>query len=104
MVRQMVNNQDHIILLRKNVHIINAKLHVQCHQHIRSTGNQYFISFHQMVYLLRCGFGYRKKYQHDPAHCGMVFVSRFAGPLHSGHVTFTHSVMAASGDSPVPVG
>src|SRR3989344_1265933 len=34
----------------------------------------------------------------------MVLVSRFAGPLQFGHFVFTHLSIAASGDSPVPVG
>jgi hypothetical protein len=33
-----------------------------------------------------------------------VFVSRFAGPPHFGQVVFTKLSIAASGDSPVPVG
>ena len=33
-----------------------------------------------------------------------MFVSLFAGAPQHGHVVFTHSVMSASGDSPVPVG
>ena len=34
----------------------------------------------------------------------MVLVSLFAGAPQHGQVVFTHSSMAASGDSPVPVG
>ena len=33
-----------------------------------------------------------------------MFVSRLAGLPQHGHVVFTHSSIAASGDSPVPVG
>jgi len=33
-----------------------------------------------------------------------VFVSRFAALPQAGHFVFTHSSMAARGDSPVPVG
>ena len=47
---------------------------------------------------------YLKKYHDDPAHCGIVFVSRFAGFPQQGQVVLTHSSIAASGDSPVPVG
>ena len=47
---------------------------------------------------------YLKKYQEDPAHCGMVSVSRFAGPPQHGQVVFTQSVIAANGDSPLSVG
>ena len=53
---------------------------------------------------LLCGSQYRIKYQEEPAHCGMVSVSRLAGPPQCGQVVFTQSVMAASGDSPVSVG
>jgi len=34
----------------------------------------------------------------------MVFVSRFAGAPQHGHVVLTQESIAASGDSPVPVG
>ena len=47
---------------------------------------------------------YRRKYQDDPAHCGIVFVSRFAGPPQHGQVVLTQREIAASGDSPVSVG
>ena len=47
---------------------------------------------------------YRKKYQEEPAHWGMVLVSLLAGPPQQGHVVLTHQSMAARGDSPVPVG
>ena len=40
----------------------------------------------------------------DPAHWGIVSVSLFAGPPQHGHVVFTQSVIAASGDSPLSVG
>ncbi len=54
---EMANNQDHIELLHKSVNTIDAKLHVQHHQHINqpATNNSYL--FDQMVHLLRCGFG-----------------------------------------------
>jgi hypothetical protein len=34
----------------------------------------------------------------------MVLVSLFAAPPHLGQTVFTQSAIAASGDSPVPVG
>jgi hypothetical protein len=34
----------------------------------------------------------------------MVLVSRLAGPPQVGHLAATHDSIAASGDSPVPVG
>src|SRR5215831_16712428 len=51
-----------------------------------------------------CGEGYRRKYHDEPAHCGIVSVSRFAGPPQFGHRVLTQSAIAARGDSPVPVG
>ena len=44
------------------------------------------------------------EYQHDPAHCGMVLVSRRPGAWHFGQSVRTQVSIAASGDSPVPVG
>src|SRR5262245_9841886 len=69
----------------------------------KSTGNHCLPASLTKAFL-SCGEAYRRKYQDDPAHCGIVSVSRFAGPPHFGHLTFTHSVIAAKGDSPVPVG
>ena len=47
---------------------------------------------------------YRRKYQEEPAHWGMVSVSRSAGPPQWGQVVSTQLRMAAMGDSPVSVG
>ena len=44
------------------------------------------------------------KYQLDPAHWGMVSVSRVAGPPQHGQVVFTQSCMTDRGDSPESVG
>jgi len=46
---------------------------------------------------------YRRKYQLEPAHWGMVSVSRWAGPPHLGQVVFTQSVILLRGLSPVSV-
>jgi len=50
------------------------------------------------------GSQYLKKYQFEPAQLGIVSVSLLALFLHLGHLTFTHSLISASGDSPVLVG
>ena len=47
---------------------------------------------------------YRRKYQEDPAHWGMVSVSRLAGPPQQGQVVLTQSVILDRGDSPSSVG
>ncbi len=47
---------------------------------------------------------YRRKYQLDPAHWGMVSVSRLAAPPQQGQVVFTQSVILDRGDSPSSVG
>ncbi len=45
MVHQMANSQNHIELLHKNGNTVNAKLHVQCHQHINqpATNSSYLL-------------------------------------------------------------
>ena len=70
----------------------------------QSTGSQYFNASGLASALSLCGSVYLKKYQEDPAHWGIVSVSRFAGPPQQGQVVFTQSVIAASGDSPLSVG
>ena len=64
----------------------------------RSTGIQYFSfsGFHASFSFK--GSINRRKYQQEPAHCGIVLVSLF--PIS----VFTHSSIPAKGDSPVPVG
>lgn len=42
--------------------------------------------------------------QQEPAHCGIVDVSRRAGRPVAGSVVLTHSSMTARGDSGVPEG
>ena len=42
--------------------------------------------------------------QQEPAHCGMVLVSRRAGAPVAGSTVCTHSVRLASGPSPEPLG
>ena len=54
--------------------------------------------------LLLCASMNLRKYQEDPAHCGIVSVSLFAGVPHTGHVVLTQSVIFARGLSPVSVG
>ena len=44
------------------------------------------------------------KYQEEPAHWGMVSVSRWAGPPQWGQVVLTQSVITDRGDSPESVG
>src|SRR5215470_10329689 len=68
-----------------------------------STGT-HSLPFSLMSASLAWGEGYRRKYHDEPAHCGIVSVSRFAGPPQLGHCVLTQSSIAASGDSPVPVG
>src|SRR3989344_5455469 len=66
----------------------------------QSTGVQYFKFFSLANALLLCGSTYLKKYQELPAHCGMVSVSRLAGPPHWGHLTLTQLSNLTSGDCP----
>src|SRR5262245_57263123 len=68
-----------------------------------STGT-HFLPASLMSASFACGDAYRRKYHDEPAHCGIVSVSLFAAPPQLGHCTFTHSAIAARGDSPVPVG
>src|SRR6185436_19914195 len=68
-----------------------------------STGT-HSLPFSVMSASLACGDGYLRKYHDEPAHWGIVSVSRFAGPPQLGQRVFTQSWMAANGDSPVPVG
>ena len=70
----------------------------------QSTWPQYFNASGEASALSLWGSMYRRKYQEDPAHWGMVSVSRWAGPPQQGQVVFTQSVMAARGDSPLSVG
>ena len=46
----------------------------------------------------------RKKYQHEPAHWGIVFVSRRAGEPVRGSVVCSHSVAFTRGLSVLPEG
>src|SRR5713101_450955 len=46
------------------------------------------------------GEQYRRKYQDESTKVSIVSVSRRAGPSHFGHVVFTQSVAAASGEIP----
>ena len=46
----------------------------------------------------------RSKSRIEPAHWGMVSVSRLAGPPQQGQVVFTQSVILLRGDSPSSVG
>ncbi len=70
----------------------------------QSTGIQYSSASLPAIASSFFGSVYLKKYQEEPAHWGMVSVSRFAGPPQCGHVVFTQSVMDASGESPLSVG
>ena len=66
----------------------------------QSTGIQYFIS--SMLAKARSLWGStkRRKYQLEPAHWGMVSVSRLAGPPHFGQAQLTKLSMRARGDWP----
>ena len=66
----------------------------------QSTGIQYFISSIEAKALSLWGSTNRRKYQEEPAHWGMVSVSRFAGPPHLGQVQFRKDSMRARGDWP----
>ncbi len=52
----------------------------------QSTGSQYFNASMVANSLSLWGSIYRRKYQLEPAHLGMVSVSRSAGPPHLGQV------------------
>ena len=69
----------------------------------QSTWPQYLRASGEASALSSCGSMYRRKYHEDPAHWGMVSVSRWAGPPQHGQVVLTQSVILASGDSPVSV-
>ena len=47
---------------------------------------------------------YRKKYQQEPAHCGIVLVSLSPIILPLESLTSTQFFIFAKGDSPVPAG
>ena len=70
----------------------------------QSTGDQYFSASGEARALSLWGSIYRRKYQEEPAHWGMVSVSRLAGPPQWGQVVFTQSVILLRGDSPSSVG
>ena len=69
----------------------------------QSTGDQYSSASLEAKALSLWGSIYRRKYQQEPAHWGMVSVSRWAGPPHLGQVVFTQSVILERGDSPSSV-
>ena len=66
----------------------------------QSTGPQYSRASLLAMASGLWGSMYRRKYQDEPAHWGMVSVSRLAGPPQQGQVVLTHSVWRASGLSP----
>ena len=71
----------------------------------QSTGPQYSrASLDATAALSLWGSIYRRKYQLEPAHWGMVSVSRLAGPPQQGQVVFTQSVILEWGASPSSVG
>ena len=70
----------------------------------QSTGPQYSSASLDTSSFLLSGSIYRRKYQLEPAHWGMVSVSRLAGPPQQGQVVLTQSVMRARGLSPSSVG
>ena len=70
----------------------------------QSTGDQYSNASLEAKALSLCGSMYLKKYQDEPAHCGIVSVSLVAGPPQCGQVVCVHSVCLASGDSPFSPG
>ena len=70
----------------------------------QSTGLQYARASLEARALSLWGSIYRRKYQLEPAHWGMVSVSRLAGPPQQGQVVFTQSVILLRGDSPSSVG
>ena len=70
----------------------------------QSTGDQYSSASFDANVLSLCGSIYLKKYQDDPAHCGIVSVSLLAGFPQCGHVVFIHSSCFANGDSPFSPG
>ena len=70
----------------------------------QSTLFQYFIASIPAKLSLLWASIYLKKYHEDPAHCGIVSVSRFASLPHLGHLQLTNSSILARGLSPVSVG
>src|SRR6202795_58188 len=68
-----------------------------------SIGNQYRTTAGSNGARSLRGSVYRKKYQEESTNVSIVSVSRRAGPPHFGHVVFTNSGVAASGDPPSPV-
>ena len=70
----------------------------------QSTGDQYSRASLLARALSLWGSIYRRKYQLEPAHWGIVSVSRLAGPPQQGQVVFTQSVILLRGDSPSSVG
>ena len=70
----------------------------------QSTGPQYSRFFLDANSLSLCASIYLKKYHEDPAHCGIVSVSRLASLPQTGHFVFIQSVCFASGDSPFSPG
>ena len=70
----------------------------------QSTGDQYSSASLEASAVSLWGSIYRRKYQLDPAHWGMVSVSRLAAPPQQGQVVFTHSVILLRGLSPSSVG
>ena len=70
----------------------------------QSTGLQYSRASLLARALSLWGSIYRRKYQLEPAHWGMVSVSRLAGPPQQGQVVLTQSVILVRGLSPSSVG
>ena len=66
----------------------------------QSTGDQYSSASLEAMASGLWGSIYRRKYQDEPAHWGMVSVSRTAGPPQQGQVVLTQSVWRARGLSP----
>ena len=70
----------------------------------QSTRFQYFIAFISAKHLSFLASINLKKYQLDPAHCGITSVSLFASLPQFGHLQFTNSLILANGLSPLSVG
>ena len=70
----------------------------------QSMGDQYASASLEARALSLWGSIYRRKYQLEPAHWGMVSVSRRAGPPQQGQVVLTQSVILLRGLSPSSVG
>ena len=70
----------------------------------QSTGLQYLRASLDAKAVSLLGSMYLKKYHEEPAHCGIVSVSRFAFPWHLGHVVLIQSESFASGLSPFSPG